>query len=60
MVSVKECSGEERMDVRQSSKGVGGFSGGKREGADFLAQHTLLLVCHHEASVLEKRATIIA
>ena len=38
----------------------GAFSSGQREGACFLAQHTLLQVCHLVASVLEKGTIIIA
>ena len=57
---VWECSGEERMDVRRRSRVVGVFSSGKSEGADFLAQRTMLQVCHHVASVLEKGTTIKA
>ena len=60
MVSVWECCGEERLDVRQSSRGVGGFSCEKSEGAECIAQHTLLPVCHHVASVLAKGSAIIA
>ena len=45
------------MDVRQILGVRGVFCSGKSEGADFLAQHTLLQVCHHVASVLEKGTT---
>ena len=38
----------------------GVFSSGQREGACFLAQHTLQQECHLVASVLEKGTTIIA
>ena len=34
---VWECSVEERMDVRQRSRGVGGVLWWKSEGADFIA-----------------------
>ena len=57
---VWECSVEERMDVRQRSRGVGGVQWWKSEGAYFLAEHTLLHVCHHVAATLEKCTTIIA
>ena len=36
------------------------FSSGKSEGSDFLAQHTLLQVCHLVAAVLEKGTTTLA
>ena len=36
------------------------FSSGKSEGTDFLAQHTLLQVCHHVAAVLANGSTISA
>ena len=35
-------------------------SSGKGERTYFLAQHTLLQVCHHVGAVLEKSTTIIA
>ena len=35
----------------------GVLNSGQSEGADFLAQHTLLQVCHPLASVLEKGTT---
>ena len=49
-----ECSGEERMDVRRRSRVVGVFSSGKSEGADFLAQRTMLQVCHLARMCLRK------
>ena len=55
-----ECSGEEWMDVRQNQGVWEVVSQGKSEGAGFLAQHTMLQVCHHMAAVLEKGATILA
>ena len=36
------------------------FCSGKRDRTDFLAQHTLLQVCHPVGAVLEKSTTIIA
>ena len=40
--------------MRQRSRGVGRVQLWNSDGADFLAQHTLLQVCHLVASVLEK------
>ena len=57
---VWECSVAERIDVRQNHDSVWDFSCGQGEGADFLAQHTLLQVYHPLASMLEKGTTIIA
>ena len=53
------CFGEERMDVRQNQGVCGAFSSGKSEGADFVAQHTLLQVCYPVTAVLESCTTLI-
>ena len=53
---VWECSGAERMDVRQCSWGV--FIRGESDGTCFLCKPTLLPVCHPLASVIEKGTTI--
>ena len=63
---VCECSGEERIEVRQTSKGEwprtpwGAQKWNKSDGTDFPAQHTLLQVCHRVAAVPLKGSTIIA
>ena len=44
-LGVWECSVEERIDVRQIQDVCGVFCCGKCEGADFLAQHSLVLSC---------------
>ena len=41
-------------------KGCGGYSVVKSDGANFLAQHTVLQVCYHMAAVLEMGTTILA
>ena len=46
--------------MRQNHDSVWDFCFGQSEGADFLAQHTLLQVCHPLASMLEKGTAIIA
>ena len=55
-----ECSVEERMDVRQRSRGVGGVLWWKSEDAYFVAEHTLLQGCQAVAAVLVKCTAIIA
>ena len=42
-----ECSGEERMDVRQNQGVWWVFSCGKSDETDFLDSHTLLQICDH-------------
>ena len=46
--------------VAKSWKCGGVLNSGESEGADFLAQHTLLQVCHPESSMLAKGTTIKA
>ena len=46
--------------MRQRSRGVGDVSGGKRERTYFLAQHTLLQICHLVDAVVVKVIPIIA
>ena len=46
--------------MRQNQGMWGVFNIVKSEGADFLAQHSLLQVCHPLAAVLEKGTTIKA
>ena len=46
------------MEVRQRSRGVGVVMSRKSDGFDFVAQHTLLQVCHPVASVLETSEAI--
>ena len=48
------------MDVRQISRGVRDVQLWESEGADFLALHTLIQVCHPVAAVLEKGTTLQA
>ena len=57
---VWECSGQERVDVRQNQGVWWVFSSGKSEGTDFLAQNTLLQGCHSVAAVYEMGTTLIA
>ena len=46
--------------VAESWECGGVLNSGESEGADFLAQNTLLQVCHLVASVLERGPTTIA
>ena len=55
-----KCSGEERMDVMQNQGVWEVLSSGKSELTYFLAQHTLLQVCHNVDAEVVKVTTIIA
>ena len=57
---VGECFGKGRMDVRQRSRGLRGNLEWKSVDAYFVADHTLLQVCHLVAAVLEKGTTTLA
>ena len=60
MVRFVGVLGQSKDGCRQNQGVWEVFCSGKRDRTDFLAQHTLLQVCHPVGAVLEKRTTIIA